>query len=642
MSDHDLTPCNPSPNMLIPWGISGRIADQNDIEEGWRAHVHKVNEEANNQSILVTFVSFGKLFDELKAKTCVITQDSVVQLSKEKAAFSPDLVRNIMDQLQNLTDILSEDISYPHVWCDVESAGTKLMERLKFTILEIQENLDNFSDRKDFALECLDAIKTHQKLVSLGEQMTDYNMDNEPLDLVKCLYKLHFQLLLLLESFSKLLRLISMSNQDLATDKSRELALIQVELRKAIKEMPAKRTPSPELDPTVESGVNDLNKIRIDDDLPNPTKEDLSESISETEQENSDKDKSNESFAETLSADSSVNNSKESDELQPAENEQKIVDLIMESKWKEAVEAYKLHKTRWPSTLPLAYQVIGTPTEEDDVGAMLNLYCAALAEKSAGIFVMTLSDVDIAESCSRLMDAIQQLSQTIKQLETFHIKQLKMKSPPQGAPPPPPQAPVVVPSAPPIEAEATETSENPTPEPTKSEVPKTPEPSKFEVPKTPEPTKSEISKSPEPTKIENPKTPEPAKSEVSKTPEPLAKSSETELPKTPEPLNPEVSKTPEPPVINPEISEPSEAPAKAASESEHPVDATTIAPDNAEDVIVGEENVEIPSSSLSAVGEVIAESSITSAKSEKDEDVSSSTLQDEQELSSQQHQFSEL
>ena len=641
MSDHDLTPCNPSPNMLIPWGISGRIADQNDIEEGWRAHVHKVNEEANNQSILVTFVSFGKLFDELKAKTCVITQDSVVQLSKEKAAFSPDLVRNIMDQLQNLTDILSEDISYPHVWCDVESAGTKLMERLKFTILEIQENLDNFSDRKDFALECLDAIKTHQKLVSLGEQMTDYNMDNEPLDLVKCLYKLHFQLLLLLESFSKLLRLISMSNQDLATDKSRELALIQVELRKAIKEMPAKRTPSPELDPTVESGVNDLNKIRIDDDLPNPTKEDLSESISETEQENSDKDKSNESFAETLSADSSVNNSKESDELQPAENEQKIVDLIMESKWKEAVEAYKLHKTRWPSTLPLAYQVIGTPTEEDDVGAMLNLYCAALAEKSAGIFVMTLSDVDIAESCSRLMDAIQQLSQTIKQLETFHIKQLKMKSPPQGAPPPPPQAPVVVPSAPPIEAEATETSENPTPEPTKSEVPKTPEPSKFEVPKTPEPTKSEISKSPEPTKIENPKTPEPSTSDVSKTTEPLAKSSETELPKTPEPLNPEVSKTPEPPVINPEISEPSEAPAKAASESEDPVDATTIAPDNAEDVIVGEENVEIPSSSLSAVGEVIAESSITSAKPEN-EDVSSSTLQDEQELSSQQHQFSEL
>lgn len=53
---------------------------------------------------------------------------------------------------------------------DLESArgGIKLIERLKFTILEIQENLDNFTDKKDFALECLDAIKTHQKLVSLG------------------------------------------------------------------------------------------------------------------------------------------------------------------------------------------------------------------------------------------------------------------------------------------------------------------------------------------------------------------------------------------------------------------------------------------------------------------------------------------
>ena len=49
----------------------------------------------------------------------------------------------------------------------------------------------------------------------------------------------------------------------------------------------------------------------------------------------------------------------------------------------------------------MASQVIGNATDDDDVGAMLNLFCAALAEKSAGIFVMTLTDMDIAESCSR-------------------------------------------------------------------------------------------------------------------------------------------------------------------------------------------------------------------------------------------------
>ena len=98
------------------------MVNQDDIEEGWKNHVKKVNEDANNQTILITFVCFGKLFDELKAKTCVITQDSVVQLSKEKVAFSQDLVNVITDQLQNLTDILSEDIAYPHVWCDLEAA----------------------------------------------------------------------------------------------------------------------------------------------------------------------------------------------------------------------------------------------------------------------------------------------------------------------------------------------------------------------------------------------------------------------------------------------------------------------------------------------------------------------------------------
>ena len=44
------------------------MVNQDDIEEGWRNHVQKVIEEANNQTILITFVSFGKLFDELKVR----------------------------------------------------------------------------------------------------------------------------------------------------------------------------------------------------------------------------------------------------------------------------------------------------------------------------------------------------------------------------------------------------------------------------------------------------------------------------------------------------------------------------------------------------------------------------------------------
>ena len=83
----------------------------------------------------------------------------------------------------------------------------------------------------------MDGIKAHQKLVSLGEHIGDYptGMDIDQVDLCRYLYKLHFQLLMFLESFSKLLRLISQSHSDLTSDKSTEVALIQNELRKVFK-----------------------------------------------------------------------------------------------------------------------------------------------------------------------------------------------------------------------------------------------------------------------------------------------------------------------------------------------------------------------------------------------------------------------
>ena len=53
------------------------------------------------------------------------------------------------------------------------------------------------------------ATQAHEKLLALGERLNEYNVDTEHVDLCRCLVKLHFQLLILLESFEKLLRLIS-------------------------------------------------------------------------------------------------------------------------------------------------------------------------------------------------------------------------------------------------------------------------------------------------------------------------------------------------------------------------------------------------------------------------------------------------
>ena len=71
LSDHDLTPCNPSPSFPVHgWAAlsgasrgGGTCIDHDDIEEDWRNHVQNVTNDPTNETLLATFVAFGKLFD---------------------------------------------------------------------------------------------------------------------------------------------------------------------------------------------------------------------------------------------------------------------------------------------------------------------------------------------------------------------------------------------------------------------------------------------------------------------------------------------------------------------------------------------------------------------------------------------------
>ena len=79
-------------------------------------------------------------------------------------------------------------------------------------MLEVQKNFDNYVDKKDITWSCLDGIKGHAKLVSLGETIDAFaNMDTDQVELRRFLYKLYFQQLLLLESYTKLLQLLSVA-----------------------------------------------------------------------------------------------------------------------------------------------------------------------------------------------------------------------------------------------------------------------------------------------------------------------------------------------------------------------------------------------------------------------------------------------
>ena len=229
-----------------------------------------------------------------------------------------------------------------------------------------------------------------------------------------------------------------------------------------------------DIDETVESGIDDLQRIQIDDvgmqDCDcldeKPTENVSVETISadNTKQQesqidhdtshNSSSNDSNDTVCPQLSPSASPqeNDGKKSTDKQltAQESEKHIVDLITSSSWFDAVKAFKLHKQKWPEAFASEYENhIGSLGKEEDLYAMLNIYCKHLAQlrlltthplvaaggpskvvdlSTCSIFVMTLTDHDMAKNVSRLMDASLQLLATVKLMETQLTKRKQSMS----------------------------------------------------------------------------------------------------------------------------------------------------------------------------------------------------------------------
>ena len=237
----DLTPCNASPSLsqLLSWSSCRRV-ERDDVEENWRSHVQTLMTSSSQDNLLHTFALFARLFRDLRGKTVGLTEDSCTFLSRDESAFSVQL-NGAVTQFKTLLGVLAGVPDCPHVWCDFNLLGDpRLTERIKFNVLEIQENFENYVDKKDTTLACLEGLKAHVKLVSLGENVEtcsnlDGNLDGNQVELCRFLYKLHFQQLLLLESYTKLLQLLSVAALNSGVfDLSGEVAAVRSSLLTAL------------------------------------------------------------------------------------------------------------------------------------------------------------------------------------------------------------------------------------------------------------------------------------------------------------------------------------------------------------------------------------------------------------------------
>uniref|UniRef100_A0AAY4EI86 Furry homolog b (Drosophila) n=1 Tax=Denticeps clupeoides TaxID=299321 RepID=A0AAY4EI86_9TELE len=159
-----------------------------DAEEAWRCHLNQLVSDSDGSCAVYTFHIFSSLFQNIQGKFCTLTRDA--------ASYLGDGLRGIGLQFVRSSQMLTTCSDCPTLYVDADTIlSYGLLEKVKFSVLELQEYLDTYNNREEAAISWLQNCKATFPKCS----------DDGQLELCQRLYKLHFQLLLLFQSYCKLI-----------------------------------------------------------------------------------------------------------------------------------------------------------------------------------------------------------------------------------------------------------------------------------------------------------------------------------------------------------------------------------------------------------------------------------------------------
>ncbi|XP_027533583.1 protein furry homolog isoform X7 [Neopelma chrysocephalum] len=206
-----------------------------DAEEAWRSHINQLMCDSDGSCAVYTFHVFSSLFKNIQKRFCFLTCDA--------ASYLGDNLRGIGSKFVRSSQMLTSCSECPTLFVDAETLlSCGLLEKLKFSVLELQEYLDTYNNRKEATLSWLanckatfaggsrDGVITCQPGDSEEKQMESLAQ----LELCQRLYKLHFQLLLLFQSYCKLIGQVhEVSSMPELLNMSRELSELKKNLKDA-------------------------------------------------------------------------------------------------------------------------------------------------------------------------------------------------------------------------------------------------------------------------------------------------------------------------------------------------------------------------------------------------------------------------
>ncbi|XP_029923116.1 protein furry homolog isoform X2 [Myripristis murdjan] len=205
-----------------------------DAEEAWRSHINQLVSDSDGSCAVYTFHVFSSLFQSIQNKFCSLTCDAVNYLG--------DGLRGIGSKFLRSSQMLTSCSECPTLFIDADTIMSYgLLEKMKFSVLELQEYLDTYNNRKEAALSWLSNCKATFPRGAGGTVVTCQPAEHEEKQLELCqrLYKLHFQLLLLFQSYCKLIGQIHAINSiPELSNMSRELNELKGSLRVAAASVP--------------------------------------------------------------------------------------------------------------------------------------------------------------------------------------------------------------------------------------------------------------------------------------------------------------------------------------------------------------------------------------------------------------------
>ncbi|XP_061073615.1 protein furry homolog isoform X3 [Conger conger] len=211
-----------------------------DAEEAWRNHINQLVCDSDGSCAVYTFHVFSSLFQNIQNKFCSLTCDA--------AGYLGDGLRGIGSKFVRSSEMLTSCSECPTLFIDADTIiSYGLLEKMKFSVLELQEYLDTYNNRKEAAISWLQNCKasfTH----GCGDAVITSqpgDIEEKQLELCQRLYKLHFQLLLLFQSYCKLIGQVhTISSVPELLNMSQELIDLKTSLKAAAASVTARDCPS--------------------------------------------------------------------------------------------------------------------------------------------------------------------------------------------------------------------------------------------------------------------------------------------------------------------------------------------------------------------------------------------------------------